>query len=192
MALPSGVPISLSEVKTEFGGPGTLSAYVRNGAYVDDWPHNAGVPTAVPIQLQDLLGAAAAAITIDNAGTVQDVNTAPNQARAGIQWGTGGELIYWRDNASNTDASPNWGDPLFASWGNDYDCRLDWVGGSSDLHTLSLNSGQWYSITVARFFYVRRNTTVGVTTGDFNMRIRPTGGVADISYGTVTLTAELV
>lgn len=61
MACPSSYPITLADVRAEFGGAvGTsLGAYVRGGAYVPNAAPNLGVPTALPINLGDLLGAAA-------------------------------------------------------------------------------------------------------------------------------------
>lgn len=61
MALPSSGNLSLSQVRTEFGAPSNapLSAFLRGGAYVPNTAANAGVPTALPIKLRDLLGASA-------------------------------------------------------------------------------------------------------------------------------------
>ena len=53
-------PATLESVYTEFGAPqGTgLSAFLRGGAYVPNGPSaNAGVPTALPINLSQLAGA---------------------------------------------------------------------------------------------------------------------------------------
>lgn len=62
MTLPASPPITMAQVRAEFGGvAGTtkLSAYVRGGAYVPNYPANSGVPTAVPIRLAQLCGATA-------------------------------------------------------------------------------------------------------------------------------------
>ena len=59
MTLQATPPISLGDVEAEFGAPsGTaLGAFVRGGAWVPDGPAaNAGVPTAKPISLGDMLG----------------------------------------------------------------------------------------------------------------------------------------
>ena len=70
MALPSSPPITLAQICAEFGAPaGTpLSAFVRGGAYVSNTTPNAGVPTALPISLLDLLGARLAPPLIASAG----------------------------------------------------------------------------------------------------------------------------
>lgn len=61
MALPTSGNLSLSQVRTEFGAPSTtgLAAFLRGGAWVPDTAANAGVPTALPISLRQLLGASA-------------------------------------------------------------------------------------------------------------------------------------
>ena len=59
MPLPTDPPIGLREVQAEFSAPLTapLSDFVRGGTYVPDTGTNAGVPTAKPIALRNLLGA---------------------------------------------------------------------------------------------------------------------------------------
>lgn len=60
MTLPASPPITMANVRAEFGGTaGTtkLSAYVRGGAYVPNIAANSGVPTSVPIRLNQLCGA---------------------------------------------------------------------------------------------------------------------------------------
>lgn len=53
MTLQSTPPISLNDIKTEFGATGTrgLTEFYRGGAFVPDSPANAGVPTSGPIDL---------------------------------------------------------------------------------------------------------------------------------------------
>lgn len=58
MALPSSVPINLSQIKTEFGGgspPNNLTAYYRGGSYVPSQA-STNIPTSGTIKLQDFLG----------------------------------------------------------------------------------------------------------------------------------------
>lgn len=69
MALPGTGAISLSQVKSEFGGPNNLSAYVRGGTYVPNTGGNVGVATSVPITLLSFHGAAAVPMIVSvNAG----------------------------------------------------------------------------------------------------------------------------
>lgn len=57
MAVPANP--KLSDVCTEFLAPATtpLSAFLKGGAWVPDSAPNAGVPSALPIRLQQLVGA---------------------------------------------------------------------------------------------------------------------------------------
>ena len=60
MALPSSPPITLLQIKTEFGGGGEFNSYVRGGAYVPDSAANAGIPTtAAGMRLLQFLGGSA-------------------------------------------------------------------------------------------------------------------------------------
>lgn len=58
MPLQLAPPLALSQVETEFSAPsGTpLSDFLRGGPFVPDSPANAGIPSALPLQLLDLLG----------------------------------------------------------------------------------------------------------------------------------------
>jgi hypothetical protein len=59
VTLPSSPPLSLAQVRAEFGAPaGTpLHAFVRGGAWVPNVAANNNVPTAPPIRLAQLCGA---------------------------------------------------------------------------------------------------------------------------------------
>lgn len=57
MALPSSLPLALSQIKTEFGGGGTLAAYYRGGGYVANHTANASIPTSGTIAISNFLGA---------------------------------------------------------------------------------------------------------------------------------------
>ncbi len=61
MTLPLTLPLSLSDLETEFSAPlGTpLSEFVKGGTYVPDNSENINVPTALPLSITDFFGAAA-------------------------------------------------------------------------------------------------------------------------------------
>jgi len=51
-------PVSLTKIKTEFGGPNNLSAYVRGGSYVPNTAANANVSATVAgLAISQFLGA---------------------------------------------------------------------------------------------------------------------------------------
>lgn len=59
MALPTSPPISLNQIKAEFGATGTrsLTEFYRGGAFVPNIPANSSVPTSGAISLLNFLGA---------------------------------------------------------------------------------------------------------------------------------------
>jgi hypothetical protein len=83
MALPTSGNLSLSQVRAEFGAPTTtpLSAFLRGGAWVPDTPANAGVPTALPINLRSLLGASALITHSVQAPQITGFSISPTQAQ---------------------------------------------------------------------------------------------------------------
>ena len=60
MALPLVLPISVSDIETEFEAPvGTpLSEFIKGGTFVPDNSENVNVPTALPLSISDFFGAA--------------------------------------------------------------------------------------------------------------------------------------
>lgn len=77
MTLPATPPITLAQVRAEFVAPAAtpLHAFVRGGAWVPDNATNAGVPSAAPIALHQLCGAA-------NYTPISNVTANPNPSSA--------------------------------------------------------------------------------------------------------------
>jgi len=89
MTLPTVPPIGMIEIQDEFLAPlGTpLSAFLRGGVWVPDSAANAGVPTALPIAMTDLLGADV------TAGELFDMLAGvASQGRSGYIFGTTGSI----------------------------------------------------------------------------------------------------
>lgn len=61
MPLPTSGPLSINDIKAEFGGaaPDSLTEYYRGGVLVPNTPTNAGVPTSGAISILDFYGASA-------------------------------------------------------------------------------------------------------------------------------------
>lgn len=79
MTLPATPPITMAQVRAEFGGTAgvtKLSAYVRGGAYVPNIAANSSVPTSVPIRLNQLCGATSYYAVAAPASLYKDRNTA--------------------------------------------------------------------------------------------------------------------
>lgn len=109
MALPTSGSLSLSQVRTEFGAPTNtgLSAFLRGGAWVPDTAANAGVPTALPISLRQLLGASA---VIGHSVSAPDINDvvigatpkASGTSHATVSGGVGPFTYSWAFIAGGT------------------------------------------------------------------------------------------
>jgi hypothetical protein len=57
MALPPSGAISISQIVTEFGGPGNLGSYYRGGTYIANNGANLGIPTSGAISLSNFYNA---------------------------------------------------------------------------------------------------------------------------------------
>lgn len=99
MALPTNPPISLNQIKTEFGATGTrsLTEFYRGGSYVPNIPANSGVPTSGSISLLDFLGASNLVMPAWGPGLVRSNSTAPANAIARVMLfsSTGGTIPDW-------------------------------------------------------------------------------------------------
>lgn len=62
MTLPTVFPMSLLQIKTEFGGPGNLLSYLAGGGFVQSGTSNGtsvAIPSAAPISFSEMLGSSA-------------------------------------------------------------------------------------------------------------------------------------
>lgn len=109
MALPTSPPISLNQIKTEFGATGTrsLTEFYRGGSYVPDIPANSGVPTSGAISLLDFLGAANYIPINDlTAVTITGGSLAPNPASANYIVSVNGTVSSTQGGVSPTGTLP--------------------------------------------------------------------------------------
>lgn len=99
MALPSSPPISLNQIKAEFGATGSrsLTQFYRGGAFVPNTPANSGVPTSGSISLLDFLGASNLVMPTWGPGIVRTTSSAPASAAATVTLysSTGGPVPAW-------------------------------------------------------------------------------------------------
>lgn len=87
MALPSSGPISLSQIRDEFGqsNPVSMSQYYRNGGVVPNAPQNSNIPTSGSISMDDFYGATnSVTATVSSSTTNLDVSSL-----FGSNWTTG-------------------------------------------------------------------------------------------------------
>lgn len=78
MALPTSPPISLNQIKAEFGATGTrsLTQFYRGGTFVPNTSANSNVPTSGSISLLDFLGASA---RVNLGGSISSINVENTQ-----------------------------------------------------------------------------------------------------------------
>lgn len=78
MALPTSPPISLNQIKAEFGATGTrsITEFYRGGAFVPNTSTNSNVPTSGTISLLDFLGASA---RVNLGGSISTINVEHTQ-----------------------------------------------------------------------------------------------------------------
>ncbi len=90
MALQSSGPISLAQIRGEFGGsiPDSMSEYYRGGAHVDSTPDTASIPLSGAISISNFYGTAATVYeypyanynTYDSSNTTQSIDYVFNSA----------------------------------------------------------------------------------------------------------------
>ena len=86
MTTPATPPISMADVRAEFGGTvgvTKLSDYVRGGSFVPNITGNSGVPTAVPITLSQLCNASKAPSASASPTSVSGTGVAPATVTSG-------------------------------------------------------------------------------------------------------------
>jgi len=145
MTLQTVKPISLANVRAEYGAPlGTaLGAFVRGGAWVPDTSQNIAVPTAKPIALRDLLGA----------GSTPDVSILPHTFNV-INFGGSASLVLHVDRdgdyygtGTQTFALPGeWWQGTPGNPGDGYWMRLT---GSGD-PPVGITLGAWLPLSTNR------------------------------------------
>lgn len=156
MSTPASPPISMADVRAEFGGTAgstPLSAYVRGGAYVPNTGTNSGVPTSAPITLSQLCGASAASATLSTS-SISAAGTPPGTVTTAAVYCTatgitsptyswtrvsGSTLI----NATTAFASNTTFNSTFGAGGGSrsavFKCTVSGTGGPVDSNTVTVN-----------------------------------------------------
>lgn len=183
MPLPTTGNLSLSQVRTEFGALATtpLSAFVRGGAWVPDFPANAGVPVALPISLRQLLGASAAPpVSISNQ-IIDATAFSPATASATYILEAAG-LVKRSINGTQTTIE-TW---LQSGAAADYEVRFTLQAGALS----SGSTGVWQALSATRSVGVSRST-IGQATATVLAEIRAIGGTLILDSAQITLTATV-
>lgn len=186
MTLPASGNLSLSQVRAEFGAPGTtaLGAFLRGGAWVPNTGANAGVPTALPISLRSLLGASAAsAASVQLTGqTVSAGATSPSTATASYSVANTG-LVRGQVNADPATTIETW---LLSGASSSYDVRATIISGSVSTGTI----GAWENLATTRT-WTRARTLTGFSSVSLSIELRPAGGGTTLATATINIDATV-
>lgn len=167
------LPMALSEIKTEFAGPNTMSSYLRGGAYVPNITANNAVATALPLTMSTFVGAvnrtfALAAGPIDAAGA----------------FSTTASLVIYRNGQADVTT---WTTPTETTIGDGYEVR---VTASSEVGLSGPARGSWHALTSNRQWDLTNNVTGTIYT-TLTVEIRIAGGGATVCSDDVDMSAEV-
>lgn len=182
MALPTSGNLSLSQVRTEFGAPVAtpLSAFLRSGSWVPNSTANAGVPTALPISLRQLLGASAQLVSLSG-GWFGALNFSPSNANISYSIVSSGTVTV----ARNSDPASTFETWLISGVGSDYEVRFTVQSGS----ITGVTAGTWLVLSSTRSVSLSRSET-GQSIATVLVELRTVGG-AVLDSATITLSASV-
>lgn len=190
MALPSSPPISLNDIKTEFGATGTrsLTEFYRGGAFVPNTSANSGVPTSGAISLLDFLGASASpVIQLSNGSASGATSNISGSAWANVRLlNTGVCQLEWGSSSITgviINRPTEWGPGVTAS---EYECYAGLVSGD----TPTGNLGSWLNLGTSRDWGIQRNT-VGNSLCVIQLSIRKVGTTTILAAAQFTLQANV-
>lgn len=188
MALPSSGPLSLNDIKGEFGGPTSpsLGNYYAGGTYVP--PGTTGTYGAVPssgaISIQNFYGTSNAVISITDQYIV-DFSGGPAYAYYFL---TAGGLVQSSIQAGGTGPTTleTWCTPT--SQASNYEALVTLVFG-----TLSGGSGTgtWLALSSTRNWYVEEFSSGNSNSCQFTVQIRRIGTATVLDTATIDLQASV-
>jgi hypothetical protein len=180
MAVPA-VP-KLSDLVTEFGGPGNLRAYNRGGSYVPNRSSNTGISTNVAdLQLSDFAGAVSE-IPVDLVGdSLSDFELYPGTSQVGYQLSNSGVEQSYEGAGSPFSTINTW---LIGGVNSDYECQLTYTG-----DTVTGPTG-WNSLSTTRSWYLTR-TTNGASSASCTIQIRDAVTLAVLAADSVSMSADM-
>lgn len=173
MPLPASGAISMSQLRTEFGGtaPDSLSEYYRGGGLVPDVPDNAAVPTSGTIKLTDFYNATARTFGLTDIATPQTDFALSGTAEVTITLESDGDILLDKSVGGATDIGA-WTLPVTVGIGSSYEARL--TVNSGDAPSAG-TTGTWLGLSGGRVWSWLQSTT-GILSGNYTLEIRPTSG----------------
>jgi len=164
------LPMALSEIKTEFSGPNTMSSYLRGGTYVPNITENNAVATALPLVMSTFVGAVNRTFGLA-IGTITAASSFSASAVFTI----------------NRNGIP-WTVPTETTIGDGYEVRV--VQNSGDtLTTGALNT--WLALTSNRTWELFNNVASTTLNANVTITIRVAGGGTTVATETLDMSAEV-
>lgn len=184
MPVPSGNPIKLSDLVTEFGSDGSpsLRDYYRGGPRVPNSGTNAAISTdPASLRLTQFYGAANFSVSVPS-GFVDHTVGYPTVASAGVSFRTDGSVQY---NAGNSHPAEYWGNPVGGTPGNNYQI---YVTKNSGVTPSGSALDTWHVLSSARSWSLV--STIGAKTCELGVTIATYPGGVTVATGTITINAE--
>lgn len=185
-------PLKLSEIKTEFGGPDNLRAYLNGGTYVPSSPLNSGIPSSGTLKILDFLSSSAGIGTV-NIPTSFGVN----HARTGItSSGTATASLSMRTDTTyvgavdTTNVPTNW---LTGSdaWAGGWQLRFTLVnnyGVGNHLSFTNTSNNTWTTVTTNQTVTMSTLLSSGLQyTNDVLIEARKVGTTTVVDSGTLQM-----
>lgn len=186
MTLQSSPPISLDDIKGEFGLTGQpvgLTQLYRGAGIVPNSPANANVPTSGSIDLLDFLGASNQSVSLSNE-TISALSVSPADASASYRLNANGLVQGIRNGSTATEGT--W---LLGGSAGAFEVRATTVSGSLDSGT----TGSWLNMgSTHTWTRTRTADTSGTSQWTGTIEIRDVATQTLQASATVTLEAEVV
>ena len=178
-------PVSLTKIKTEFGGPDNLAAYTRGGTYVPNISANNAISTtAAGLAISQFLNAVNVAVNITDVSALNySLNGVGGTATATYRLGSNGQARSTNNSGVLTDISGEW---LVTGTASDFEVYATWSpqgGGPGDI-TGGGNVGgdataTWLSLGTTRDFTLTATNNAVERELYIQIRYTPTSTVLD-------------
>lgn len=189
MTLQPSAPITLAQIATEFGAslPANLGSFLRGGSYVPNTGTNAAVPTALPIDMLDMLGSAA---YVPPAGTVvlNDHNLSASRgvglAKAVYEFQGGGACGEYINTGPFSSYSGEW---LTSGLASIFEVRVSALLQGT---LTGITAGVWQAANSTWSAKIENGNTGTVIADSCTVELRPAGGGAVVDSCIISFDVE--
>jgi hypothetical protein len=182
MTLQSSPPISISDIKAEFGVSGSYSIrdFYRGAGIVPNTPANANVPTSGAISVLDFLGASNQSVSLSN-DVITATSISPADATSIYQLNANGLIQGIRNGSTATEGT--W---LLGGTASAFEVRATLQSGSLD----GGSTGVWMNLGSTRNWQRNNSNNASSTTSAvIFVEIRDVATQTVLTSATITLQA---